>query len=109
MIYDHYHTNFEELSLSYQSKEVQHLMVENISVDMTISKNLEPLHPIHPTVLVSVSFKDCIRLYMDMDIINMSLHHMFTLLTQVKNQSLLSIVRKVETKEIQESINSDAQ
>ena len=81
LLYDNYHTKFQKLSLSYMQDSIKHQMVEEISLQMTISKNLEPLHPVHPTVVINVAFKELIRLYIDMDIIDMMLHHLFSLLT----------------------------
>jgi hypothetical protein len=51
-------------------------MVEDITLSMDIYKNLEPLHPVHPTVLLNVSFKDRIMLYMDMELIKLMIDHM---------------------------------
>jgi hypothetical protein len=58
-------------------------MVEDITLSMDVFKNLEPLHPVHPTVLLNVSFKDCIMLNMDMEIINLMIHHMQSVMIEL--------------------------
>jgi len=74
-------------------------LLENVSVHLTLSPCLEPLHPVFKSLKVNFEFIDALRVNADWSAVHLLLHLKSNILVQLKNQLYLKMAHRLSKKQ----------